>query len=113
MLLISTNSSASLPSTARLEKRNPCNKTLQEIRPRLMGKRNLVRCDAWVRADFGEPLQHEPRAVFGNIKTQLDVCALHLHFRGLGAKEQIGISHLEQTLRFVPNPRRQVAGSVW
>src|SRR5437763_11215450 len=110
-VLISTKSSASrvFPS-ARFEQRKACRTTIQKIFRRLTRKRILMRRDGRNGAGLGETLQDEARAVFRNIEAQLDIRALNFDVGRLRIEKQVGVGQLQQALRFIPDPRRQLIG---
>src|SRR2546421_6442222 len=108
-LLMSTKSrsSALLPS-ARLETRNVWSRAARKNLRKFTGQRTSIRGDCRDRAGLGQSLQDKPRAVFGNIETQLHVGPLHIHIRRLRVEKQIRVRQFEETLRLVSNPRREI-----
>src|SRR3984893_3967024 len=111
MLLMSTNSSGSLalPNTRR-EERNAGSRRFREILRKLTAGRISVRCHSGSGGNFRETLQHQSRAIFGNVEAHLDIRALDIHLGRLCVEEKIRVRQFEETLRLVTNPGRQLPG---
>src|SRR2546421_12763742 len=104
---MSTKSVSSMffPNTTR-ERRTAASNTMPLKYFRNITLRSIAR-NCWRGTDFGQALQDGASAVFRDVETQLHARALDFQLRQLNEKKKIRIRELEQSLRFIADPRRQ------